>query len=132
MAQDSRNTRKARRAKIERRLAAQTARKTNRQIIQRLEERLVHTQFTLLTMLLEHGDSAGGITVAKETATLAMTDFTHLAWRADKQEDGTIRVELHDRRTVVAEAPEAPVVPVGSVTAQLAAAEAPVNEQLPA
>lgn len=126
MAQDSRNKRKARRAKLAQWLAAQAARKTNRQIIQRLEERLVHTQFTLLTMLRAAGDS---YVVSKETATAVRTGFADLTWRADQQENGSIKVLLHDRRTAEAPVtvPETPdVVAPRSVTAQLT--EAPVVE----
>ncbi len=108
MAQDSRHARKARRR---RRKISQSARfqsQTNRQQRQRLEERLIHTQFALLAVLMEHGDADHGLTVAKETATLVMTDFAHLVWKVDTQEDGTLRVVFSDRRTDVPAVTEAP------------------------
>ncbi len=111
MAQDSRHARKARRLKRKISQHTRFAAQTNRQQRQRIEERLVHTQFALLAVLMEHGDADHGLAVAKETATLVMTDFAHLVWKVDTQEDGSIRVVFSDRRTTevpaVTEAPTA-------------------------
>ncbi len=98
MAQDSRRARKVRRLKRTISQNTRFAAQTNHQQRQRLEERLIHTQFALLAVLMEHGDADHGLAVAKETATLVMTDFAHLVWKVDTQEDGTLRVVFSDRR----------------------------------
>lgn len=114
MATDSKNKKKARRQKI----AARIANQTNRQRVRDLTTRLVNTQFPLLAVLTV----TGPVTVPQDISTQVMEEFTHLRWSMDRNEDGSVTVKVvNDTPVVEPNAPEDPVVPARSVTAQLAA-----------
>lgn len=100
MAQDSKQKRKNRRKKIAARIAAQT----NRQQLRDLSGRQLQTQFTLLAVLHAHKF----FVIPKEDAQAVLTGFTQLGWKSERQDDGSVRVELVDNRpAVVSEPPSA-------------------------
>lgn len=105
MGQASRNERKQRRQKLAVRQGAQRKARTNRQYLSALSSRVINAQFTLLAILQAQG---GSVVVAKDVAAGVMTDFAHLAFMTERQEDGSMKVTLTDNRTGAADVVEPP------------------------
>lgn len=95
MGQASRNERKTRRRKVAARQTAQRKARTNRQYLSALSSRVINAQFTLLAILQAQG---GSVVVATDVAAGVMTDFAHLAFMTERQEDGSMKVTLTDNR----------------------------------
>lgn len=122
MAQTSRNERRKRRQRRNISLLSRELRTVN--------ARHINAQFTLLAILQA---AKGAFVVGKDEATAVLTGFAHLNWKTERQEDGSMRVELVDSRTVATDAPETSELTENtdatetavprSVTAQLAHAE---------